>query len=103
MASVWGQNGHKVHLRIKAVRRGIDFIFNLVNGKIKIDDEDNLFENHGSDAIQCFNDIACASGEPIKRMALMYNSRMHTQIHTLENVQTQVQRATHGQMETLRR
>ena len=72
VASVWGQNGHKVHTRIKAVRRGIDFIFNLVNGKIKIDEEDKLFENHGSDAIQCFNDIACASGEPIKRMALMY-------------------------------
>ncbi len=89
VASVWGQNGHKVHHRIKAIRRGVDFIFNLVNGKIKIggnhddDDEDedvendvDLFRDHGADAIQCFNDIACASGEPIKRMALMYSEQL---------------------------
>ena len=79
VASVWGQNGHKVHQRIKAVRRGVDFIFNLVNGKLNIDgsnDKDRLFRDHGADAIQCFNDIACASGEPIKRMALMYSEQL---------------------------
>jgi len=63
-------NAWKPNLRIAAIRKGLDYIFGLVNGETER--QRAFFSDHGGDVIQCFNDIARSSGEPVRRRALMY-------------------------------
>ncbi|KAG5189950.1 hypothetical protein JKP88DRAFT_300284 [Tribonema minus] len=57
--------GWRTLARKKAVLRGLDKIFSMAQS------EDN-FTLFGNDIIQCFYDVASATGEPVRARALMY-------------------------------